>query len=336
MNELHKTAQKVMTKGKGILASDERPTSANKNLIKAGIELPTNLNAQEELRRKYRQLFIKTEGIEKYISGMILQEETFYQVDDEGYAFRDTLLEKDILIIIKVDGGTVDIPGFPGEKMTLGLDGLDDRLAKYYKDGARLAKWRSVIKIGEFLPTNEAIEHNIVGLAEYSSFCQKNNIVPIVEPEVLLDGDHSIDRAEAVTREVLIRLFDKLKDYKVDTSAVILKTSMVLPGKECPHQVSHEEIAKATVRTLKASVPSEVPGIVFLSGGQSSKDAIDNLNEIAELEPLPWEIAFSYLRAIEGPATKVWAGKDDNIDIARKVFIETLQTLKKADAGDLS
>ncbi len=335
MSEIQKTAQKIMAKGKGILASDERPTSANKNLIKAGIDLPANLNAQEELRRKYRQLFIKTEGIEKYLSGMILQEETFYQSDDDGYLFRDTLLEKDILIVIKVDGGTVDIPGFPGEKMTLGLDGLDDRLAKYYKDGARLAKWRSVIAIGDNIPTDEAIEANIVGLAEYASFCQKNNIVPIVEPEVLLDGNHTINRAEQVTKDVLKRLFDKLVEYKVDLSGVILKSSMVLPGKDSPEQVSHEEIAKVTVRTLKHSVPKEVPGIVFLSGGQSSDDAIENFNDIAKLEPLPWEIAFSYLRAIEGPATKVWEGKQENVDEARKVFIETLETLHSADAGEL-
>jgi fructose-bisphosphate aldolase class I len=335
MSEIQKTAQKIMTKGKGILASDERPTSANKNLIKAGITIPTTIHAQEELRRNYRQLFIKTPGIEKYLSGMILQEETFYQSDDDGYAFRDTLIEKDILVIIKVDGGTVDIPGFPGEKMTLGIDGLDDRLAKYYKDGARLAKWRSVISIGEFLPTDEAIEANIVGLAEYASFCQKNKIVPIVEPEILLDGDHSIERCESVTKDVLKRLFDKLIEYKVDLSAVILKASMVLPGKQCPHKASHGKIAKATVRALKHSVPHEVSGIVFLSGGQSSEDAIENFNDIAELEPLPWEIAFSYLRAIEGPATKAWAGKEENVDEARNVFLSTLETLKKADAGKL-
>lgn len=322
-----------MTKGKGILASDERPTSANKNLVKAGIQLPVNPTEQEELRRKYRELFIKTPELEKYISGMILQEETFWQKDSEGYLFRDILLEKDILIVIKVDGGTVDMPGFPGEQITLGLDGLDERLATFYKNGARVAKWRSIFSIGNGLPTQENIEANVLGLTEYASFCQKNNIVPIVEPEVLLDGDHSIEQCESTTKQVLKELFEKLIDYNVDLTGLILKSSMVLPGEKYSGEISHKEIAKATVRALKHGVPKEVPGIVFLSGGQESEEAIENLNEIAKLEPLPWEIGFSYLRAIEGPATETWKGKEENVEAAREVFLETLKELHKADKG---
>lgn len=338
MSIMKKTAQKIMLPGKGILASDERPSSANRNLIKAGIKIPKTPVLQVELRRKYRELFINTPNIEKYVNGVILHDETFWQSDSNGKSFRKKLLNKDILVAIKVDGGTQDMPGFKGEKITLGLDGLNENLEKYYENGAKLAKWRSVFKISRSTPSDENIEANSVGLVQYAQICQKNNIVPIVEPEVLIDGNHSIEKAAVVTQKVLKVLFDKLKSYEVDLSCLILKSSMVIPGSNNSESISSKKIAKTTVDTLKKSVPEEVPGIVFLSGGQSSKDATENLDRIAKLEKksdLPWEIAFSYLRAIEGPATAIWKGKDENIEEAREVFTDTLMKLHLADAGKL-
>jgi fructose-bisphosphate aldolase class I len=326
-NLLHETAQKLVKSPKGILASDERPSSANKNLKKAGIE------PSDEMRQKLRELFINTPEIENYINGIILQDETFWQKDAKGRLFRETLLEKGITVIIKVDGGTIEMPGFPEEKITTGLDGLSTRLERYFHNGARAAKWRSIFKIGKGLPTPENIEANSIGLAEYAMFCQKANIVPIVEPEVLLDGDHTIEKAEKVTTKVLKAVFDYLKDYRVDLRGVILKSSMVLPGKESSQIKSPQEIAESTVRTLLKTVPNDVPGVVFLSGGQGPEEATSNLNEIAQKEPLPWDITFSYLRAIEGPATKIWAGKDDNIQAAREEFLKRLRLNVEADKG---
>ncbi len=328
-NDLYEIAKKAMTPGKGILASDESVGSANKNLEKAGIT-PT-----DELRRKYRELFISTPDLEKYITGIILFDETFWQNDSNGKPFRQILIEKGIIPIIKVDEGTVELPEFPGEKITLGLDNLEPRLAKYYENGARMAKWRSVIKINESLglPTDECIEANAVGLAEYALFCQKYGIVPMIEPEVLLDGPHTIEKAEEITKRVLRKVFEVLGEYKVDLKGIILKTSMVVPGSESKQEITPEQIADATVRTLTYTVPAEVPGIVFLSGGQEPEEATQNLNEIAKREPLPWEIAFSYLRAIEGPPGVIWAGKDENVDAAREEFVKRLKMNTLADSG---
>ena len=327
---LYETAKNALSGHRGILASDESPKSADKNLIKAGIE------PSPEMRRRYRDLFINTPDLEKYINAIILHDETFWQNDFAGNSFRETLLEKGIEIVIKVDGGLTDLPESPGEKMTLGLDGLKERLAKYYEAGARLAKWRSVISIGEDLPTDAAIEANAVGLAEYSLFCQQNGIVPMVEPEVLLDGDHTIEQAEEVTTKVLKAVFAKLEEFNVDLEGVILKSSMVLPGSDSSQQATPQEIAEATVRTLRATVPEAVPGVVFLSGGQDPEEATLNFNEIAKLEPLPWQLTFSYLRAVEGPAGKVWGGVDANLEAARDAFIKRLELNVKADAGDYS
>ncbi|MFC1722052.1 class I fructose-bisphosphate aldolase [Patescibacteria group bacterium] len=326
-NILYETTKKIMTNGKGILASDERPSSANKNLEKAGI-VPS-----DEMRRSYRDLFINTPDLEKYVSGIIIHDETFWQNDLNNKPFRETLTEKGILIVIKVDEGTTELPEFPGEKITLGLDGLKERLEKYYEAGARLAKWRSVIKIGNNIPTQACIEANATGLAEYASFCQSFNIVPIVEPEVLIDGDHTIEIAEEITTNTLNILFEKLSEYRVDIKGLILKSSMVIPGKESTQEVTPEQIAQATIRTFNNSVPKDLPGIVFLSGGQDAIEATENLNAIAKNEPLPWEIAFSYLRALEGSAAKIWQGKEENVDEARKEFIKRLSLNVLADKG---
>jgi fructose-bisphosphate aldolase class I len=326
--ELYSIAKKIMTPGKGILASDERPSSADKNLKKAGIE------PSPEIRRKYRELFINTPRIEKYINGVILSDETFWQKDSEGKLFRETLQEKDILVAIKVDEGTIDMPGFPGEKITMGLEGLPDRLTKYKENGASLAKWRAVINIGEGIPTFECINTNSVSLAEYARMCQKEGIVPIVEPDVLIKGDHTLERAEEANAAMLTELFVQLDAQEVDLKGLILKTGMILPGQDSKQEVTTEQIAEATVRTLMSCVPKKVAGIVFLSGGQSPMQATQNLDSIADLEPLPWEISFSFLRAIEGPATEVWGGKDENVEKAREEFIKRLKLETLAEEGE--
>jgi len=292
---LQNIAKKIMSDHRGILASDERPSSANKNLIKAGID-PTDEN-----RRKYRELFINTPDLEKYINGMILHEETLWQKDSNGVNFRKTLLEKGIEIIIKVDEGTKELSESSLEVFTLGLESLADKLPNYYEAGAKLAKWRSVIRIGKNLPTDESIERNAQDLAEYALECQKNSIVPIVEPEVLIDGKHSIKTAEEVTAKTIKTVFDKLREKEVDLKATILKTSMVISGKDSAEQALPEKIAEATIRTLRNSVPKEVAGIVFLSGGQGP---------------------------VEGQ------GKDENIETARKEFIKRLKLNVLADAGE--
>ncbi|MFC1755906.1 class I fructose-bisphosphate aldolase [Patescibacteria group bacterium] len=328
--ELYKIANKIMSGHRGILASDERPESANKNLIKAGIE-PT-----DKLRKDYRELFICTPGLEKYINGIILHEETFYQKDSSGKPFKETLLEKGIEIVIKVDGGTEELPESPNEVYTKGLSTLDTELKKFYEDGARLAKWRSVIRIGEGLPTEECLERNSKDLAVYAKACQENSIVPIVEPEVLLNGTHTIEKAEEITKLTLERVFEALVEENVDLEAVILKTSMVVPGNGSGQKYTPSEIAGYTVRTLLDSVPETIPGIVFLSGGQPPEEATENFNAIAGKEPLPWELTFSFLRAVEGPPGKIWGGKSENIFAAREDFINRLKMNTRADEGKLS
>ncbi len=327
-DNLHAIAKKVMSDHRGILASDERPSSANKNLVKAGID-PTDEN-----RRKYRELFINTPDLEKYINGIILHEETLWQKDSHDINFRKTLLEKGIEIIIKVDEGTKELSETSLEVYTLGLESLADRLQTFYEAGAKLAKWRSVIRIGNGMPTDDCINRNAQDLADYALECQKNNVVPVVEPEVLIDGDHSIETAEEVTTRTLKTVFVKLKKKEVDLKAVILKTSMVISGKDSEEQAMPEEIAEATVRTLKNSVPGNVAGIVFLSGGQGPVEATINLNAITKKEPLPWELTFSFLRAIESPPTLIWQAKEENIGAARNEFIKRLKLNVLADSGD--
>lgn len=328
MNELHKTTELLMAKGKGILAADESNTTAAKRLTSVGVE------DSEENRRLYRNLFLTTPGIEDYISGVILYKETLNQKNNEGVFFTESLNAKGIVPGIKVDGGAIDMPGFTGEKITEGLDGLGERVKEYYKAGARFAKWRAVITIGDGIPTPECIHANAIILALYSKICQEEGLVPIVEPEVLLSGKHTIDRSEEVTTNVVSQVFYQAKRYKVDLSAMILKTSMVLPGSE-NEKVTKERVGEATVRMLKNSVPEEVPGVVFLSGGQSPEDATYNLDAIADLEPLPWEIAFSYARALQGPSLEIWRGKEENVKAAQDKFIERLKESKKADLGKL-
>lgn len=326
---LAQTIDNILTPAKGILAADESVRSANRNLEKVNIE------GTEENRRKYRELIIDTNEIEKYVSGIILFDETFNQKNSEGKLFREVLRDKEIEIIIKVDTGTVEFPNHETEVITSGLDELDERLLKYFTEGARAAKWRSVFKISDTTPTKELIDANATGLALYALYCQKNNIVPIVEPEVLLKGNHSFIEAQDVTSNVLRKVFQKLDDYKVDLSKVILKSSMVLPGSESEEVVNPEEIAKATVEVFEESVPQEIPGIVFLSGGQGPMQATTNLNEIAVANKTDWFMTFSFSRAILFPATETWQGKDENIEVARQVLMKKLRLDSFAMQGKL-
>ena len=325
--ELKKTISMMMQAGKGILAADESNKSAGKRLSSISVE------NTEENRRLYRELFLSAKGIEQYLSGVILYDETIRQKNNEGVSYVEALTKLGIVPGIKVDTGAKDFPGFPGEKVTEGLDGLRDRLKEYYKLGARFAKWRAVIAIGDGIPTPECIHTNATVLARYARLCQEEGIVPMLEPEVLFDGNHSIEKALEVTTNAVSTVFYQAKRYKADLSCLILKTSMVLAGKEYKEQSTAEEIAKATVKMLKDSVPKEVPGVVFLSGGQDPVSATRNLDAIADSEPHPWELAFSYARAIQGPALEIWKGKEENVENAREEFFKRLHLNVSADMG---
>lgn len=327
--QLSHTAQTLLTPSKGILALDESIHTATKRLENIQLE------STAETRRQYRDLFLSTPGIEAHLSGVILFDETLQQASNNGANFIELLHDHGILAGIKVDRGTIDLPDFPGEKLTQGLDDLSTRLAHYRELGTTFAKWRSVITISRNTPTIEALTANSLLMAEYANLCQQNDILPIVEPEVLYEGDHTLERAEEVTGQALMELFTQLKKYRVDLEYLILKTSMVLPGSNSPKHVPPKVIAESTTRVLKKTVPAEVPGIVFLSGGQSSNQAINNLNAIAKNEPLPWEIAFSYARALQEPAMSVWQGQKENWGAAQTKFLETLREATLADKGQL-
>ncbi|MEX0913062.1 MAG: class I fructose-bisphosphate aldolase, partial [Candidatus Paceibacterota bacterium] len=319
---LYKTASLLMTPSKGILAADQSAKTMDRQLEAIGA------TPEAETRRQYRQLLFTAPGIEKYVTGIILFDATIRNHTDDGTAFVDYLIAKGIIPIIKVDKSTIPLDGFEGEVVTEGLDGLGERLGEYYKMGARAAKWRAVIKIGEGLPSTDAIKLNCLLLARYARLCQEAGIVPIVEPEVLYEGAHDLVRAEEVTTLTLRTLFAVLIQYRVDLKAVILKTSMVLAGNKNTAQSSPEEVAEATLRTLDKSVPSEVPGVVFLSGGQTPEQVTANFNAIAKMERategmpphpssdnpqdaesnsrmgsggLPWQLGFSFSRGIEQP-----------------------------------
>lgn len=330
MSDLHTIAKQMVTPGKGILAADESgKTVREKRFAPLGIE------DSVEMHRQFRDLFLSTDGIEKYLSGVILHDETMRQNANDGTPFVELLQKKGIIPGIKVDGSTLDMPGFPGEKITAGLDGLRERLKEYYAMGARFTKWRAVITIGDGIPTQECIHTNSMLLALYAKTVQEEGMVPMVEPEVLLTGTHSLERAEEVTTETVSHLMYELERMNVDLSAVILKTSMVVDGGDDGITSTNEEVAAATVRMLKTSCPDNLGGVVFLSGGQSPDEATEHLNEIAKKEPLPWELAFSFARAIQGPALEIWQGKEENVEAAREEFMKRLEANKKADGGVL-
>jgi fructose-bisphosphate aldolase class I len=313
-SDLEGVATAMVAKDKGLLAADESNTTIAKRLAKIGCD------STEEHRRSYRELLFTTPGIAQWISGVIMYDETIRQKTHDGVAFPAYLAKLGIIPGIKVDTGAKALAGFPGETITEGLDGLRERLIEYYKLGARFAKWRAVIDIGDGIPTRFAIEANAHALARYAALCQEQNIVPIVEPEVLMDGGHTQERCEAVTDQVLAEVFAQLGRHRIHLEGMILKPNMVISGKKCQTQATPEQVASATVRCLKRHVPAAVPGIMFLSGGQTPAEAALHLSLMNRLGSLPWQLSFSYGRALQDAALTAWGGKAANFAAGQKEF----------------
>jgi fructose-bisphosphate aldolase class I len=315
MEQLADTARRMVAPGKGILAADESTGSIQKRFD--SIKIPCT----EENRRDYREmLFSGKDALAKHISGVILFDETIRQKAKNGKPLVEIIAASGAIPGIKVDKGTKPLPFCPGETVTEGLDGLADRVKEYVALGAKFAKWRAVIEPGGKLPSYTAVLSNAHALARYAAVCQQGGLVPIVEPEVLMDGDHDIDACMAVTEWTLKETFQQLYYAKVALEATILKPNMVCPGKKSPKQVSHEEVAEKTVTVLKRCVPAAVPGIAFLSGGQSDEDATAHLHYMNALGPLPWRLTFSYGRALQAAALKAWAGKSENVAAGQRAF----------------
>jgi fructose-bisphosphate aldolase class I len=314
--ELEKTAKIMVAKGKGILAIDESTPTIKKRFDTINIE------STEENRRTYRDLLITNPGGSEYISGMILYDETIRQSTSNGTPFTEKLINDGIMPGIKVDTGAKDFALHSNEKITEGLDGLRDRLVEYKTLGAKFAKWRAVITIGNSIPTNACIDANTHALARYAGLCQEIGIVPMVEPEVLMDADNTIEHCYDVTEKTLSTLFETLMSQDVNIAHTILKTNMVISGKQCSVQANVEEVAEKTVQCLLKNVPSALPGIVFLSGGQNTKLATAHLNAMnVNNKDLPWPLSFSYGRALQEPCLKVWGGNSTNIEAAQKVLL---------------
>jgi fructose-bisphosphate aldolase, class I len=329
-NELETIAKAMVAKGKGILAADESGGTIKKRFDTIKLE------TSEEARRTYRELLFTTPGIADHISGVILYDETIRQKTKDGTPFAQYLTQLGIVPGIKVDTGAKPLAGFANETITEGLDGLRERLAEYHKLGARFAKWRAVIDIGRGIPTQFAIDANAHALARYAALCQEANIVPIVEPEVLMDGDHTLERCEEVTEATLQSVFDALYSHRIHLEGMILKPNMVIAGKKSPVRAEPRQVAEATVRTLKRHVPSAVPGIAFLSGGQSAAEATEHLNLMNKLGPLPWELSFSYGRALQDEALKTWGGKAENFAAGQKAFFRRAKFNGLARSGSYS
>lgn len=328
--KLYETAAALLAPGKGILAADESDSTAGKRL--SMVHLPNTA----ENRQDFREILFTAPGIEEYISGVIMYDSSIRSTTDDGVPFADVLLSKGIIPGIKVDLGIKDLHGFKGEVVTQGLDDLDRDMEEYYNMGARFAKWRWVITIDEDrLPTDESLKINAMLMTRYAQISQSVGIVPIVEPEVIFEGDHSLAKAEMVTTRTLQILFQTLMEYKVDLSGLILKSSMVLAGSKHPEVSTPEQVAQATLRTFHLSVPHEVAGIVFLSGGQTPKRSTENLNMIAKMGPQPWPITYSFSRAIEEPMLEAWDGKPDNIEKSQKALLENCRQNSLASQGKL-
>ena len=325
---LQATIAELTRPGKGILAADESQPTITKRFQALGIE------STEETRRNYRSLLFTTPGAAEYLSGVILFEETLGQRGDDGTALPEVLTRRGILAGIKVDKGTTPLPNAPGDLITQGLDGLAERLKGYKAHGVRFAKWREVYGITDRNPTPLGIEANAEVLARYAAICQQEGIVPIVEPEVLLDGNHSIERCEEVSEAVLRAVFHALHRHGVLLEGIVLKPNMVVPGKEHSAKASPEQVATATLRLLRRTVPAAVPTINFLSGGQSPEDATANLNAMNVRYPnAPWVLSFSYARALQDPPMRAWAGRGENVPAAQKAFFRRLKMNSLARAG---
>ena len=330
-NQLKQTIKYMVVAGKGILAADESIKTAAKRL--AGI----NVESTEETRRQYRNLILNAPGMEKYISGVILFEETLHQKSDEGILFPELLKKNGIVLGIKVDGGLADAEGSSGEHFTKGLDTLSKRLEEYKKSKPGFAKWRAVYSISENTPSSLIIKRNAHDLAKYAKICQEHSIVPIVEPEVLIDGTHSIQTCYKVTEKVQEAVFDALKHEGVLLEYTILKPSMVISGKQAENRANVDEVARQTIKVLKANVPAELPSINFLSGGQSPQEATAHLNRMHTLgEELPWYVSFSYGRALQDSALKAWQGKDENVQAGQEAFLRRARLNSLATQGKYS
>ncbi|MFP5306866.1 MAG: class I fructose-bisphosphate aldolase [Gammaproteobacteria bacterium] len=330
MNEqvLHETAKAMVAEGRGILAADESTGTIEKRFNSISLE------NTEPNRRAYRDMLFTTPGFEQHTSGVILFEETLFQSALDGTPFPKLLASKGVVPGIKVDKGAKPLAGAPGETITEGLDGLRERLVKYKKAGARFAKWRAVITIGDGIPSDYCIDTNAHALARYAALCQEADIVPIVEPEVLMDADNTIEVCEEVTNRTLAAVFDQLFRQRIVLEGMVLKPNMVISGKKCPVQADHETVAKATLRTLKRHVPSAVPGIAFLSGGQSDLDATIHLDIMNKLGPHPWRLTFSYGRALQAAALKAWKGS--NVDAGKKAHLHRAKMNGLATQGKWS
>jgi fructose-bisphosphate aldolase class I len=323
------TARAIVADGKGLLAADETPRTLTKRLAALTIE------STEDSRRAYREMLFSTPGIAEFIGGVILQDETIRQRSSRGAPLIDLLTQQGIVPGIKVDNGAKPLAGAPGELVTEGLDGLRDRLAAYSQLGARFAKWRAVIVVDdEGLPTRRCVEVNAHALGRYAALCQEQGLVPIVEPEVLMDGDHTIERCEEVTAGVLQIVFDELFEQGVSLEGMLLKPNMVIAGSDCPRQASIDEVARATLRTLQRHVPPAVPGVVFLSGGQDHLLATQHLGAINQLPgPKPWKLSFSYGRALQDEALEAWHGRSENVAASQHAFYHRAQCDSAAVLG---
>lgn len=326
---LEEIAHAMVVAGKGLLAADESAGTCQKRFD--AVKVPCT----EETRREFRELLLTAPGAEKFLSGVILYDETFWQSTEKGQVFREYLKNHGVIPGIKVDGGLVDLPGFSGEKLSQGLDGLPERMQVYAGAGGKFAKWRSVITIGDGIPTDECIGANTFVLARYARICQDAGIVPIVEPEVLFDGKHTAEQCEHVMARTFDLLFQTMRAFRVHLPGAILKTSMVLPGKDSGMAIDHDDVAERTVRVFKEHVPTEIGGIVFLSGGQTPVDAFINLNRIAKKGPHAWGITFSYSRALQDPVLKAWANNREDRKGTQDLFLRQLELVGAASRGEL-
>jgi len=326
-NELHETAKALVAEGKGILAADESTGTIKKRFDSI------NLESTEDRRRAYREMLFTTAGVEDYISGVILFDETIRQSAKDGTPFPKLLQDKGIIPGIKVDKGAKPLALADRETITEGLDGLRDRLTEYRELGARFAKWRTTYSITDELPSNYCIWTNAHALARYAALCQEAGLVPIVEPEVLQNGTHTIERSYHVTALVIDAVYRELFDQRVDVQGTLLKPNMVLSGYDAKNRAGHDEIAGSTLKCLETHVPAAVPGIVFLSGGQSDEDATANLNAMNASGPHPWQLSFSYGRALQAPALKAWGGKDENAEAGQRAYYHRAKMNAAARTG---
>ena len=328
LSSLNSIAQSMVAPNKGILAADESTPTIGKRF--ATIDTESN----EKNRQTYRNMLFTAPNISDYISGVILFDETIRQNTNDGTPFAEHLTSLGIVPGIKVDKGAKQLPMCEGELVTEGLDGLRDRLAEYYELGARFAKWRAVLSIADNKPSQTCIEVNAHALARYSALCQEAKIVPIVEPEVLMDGNHSIDKCYEVTAKVLDSVFDSLREQRVSLNGIILKPNMVISGADANDRADINTVASATVKCLTEHVPDEVPGIAFLSGGQTSEEATAHLSAMNEHVPHPWQLAFSYGRALQAQPLKAWSGETNNINAGQQAFIKRSRLNSLARTGN--